>query len=112
MAIGIEFKVGIRPDRLGVDITLSKGLKSVTAPCDVAELDDLINKLGQAGALMADEVPKTLEVPARVYQTRDPDWLVSHKPELSICLRHPGFGWLSFALAPDEAMAIATRLAD
>lgn len=87
-----------------------EGVK-VSGVADAADLDELIRALGAVRAAMADAVPEALEPPARVATLREPAWWCEGQPGVQVlCLRHPGYGWLAFALPQPEAELIAERL--
>ena len=74
---------------------------------DATDLDELIARLGELRAILADAVPERLEPTGRVVAVRDPAWWCQpRKEDYGVCFRHPGYGWLAFGLPPHEAKAL------
>jgi hypothetical protein len=84
---------------------------AVEGMLDAADIDDIIQRLGQLRAAMADAVADRLEPSARVAAIKDPAWWCQPRADdTAVCFRHPGFGWLAFGLPHHEAKKLAEWL--
>lgn len=83
---------------------------------ELPEFTDVLRGLGDLRTRFAEQVPPAIDIGARVAVTVDPAWTVmTDVPELPegmvlLHVRHPGFGWLSFALPGHEAESMAKAL--
>jgi len=73
--------------------------------------DASIRQLATCRQHLAEEVVPSLEPGSRVEIERNPIWTVTGKrhqpdPEVTLALRHRGFGWLGFLLDKERALAI------
>jgi hypothetical protein len=108
----LTLNLTLSDDRMSVTIeALDPGGAKVSGTADAADLDELIVALGSVRAALADVVPEELEPPARVATIRDPAWLCESQDGRRIaCFRHPGYGWLAFALSEMDAEQVAEAL--
>lgn len=108
----LTLNLTLSEDRMSLTIdAIDPAGDKVTGIADAADLDELIVALGAVRAALADPVPEELEPPARVPTVRDPAWLCETQDGRRIaCFRHPGYGWLAFSLAEDDAEALAAGL--
>jgi hypothetical protein len=80
---------------------------------DPSTAEQHIHDLGKARAALSEPVIPSLEIHSRLEAVIDPGWVIPAErlPQGKVlCLRHPGFGWLSFVLPDKEAAAIAEWL--
>ncbi len=69
------------------------------------ELDRLILKAGIERCLRRPEV--SFELPQKVQAFPDPTWQANGQAHgLVLNFRHPGFGWITFLLQPNEAIKL------
>ncbi len=108
----LTLNLTLSEDRMSVTIeALDPSGAKVSGTADAADLDELIVALGSVRAALADVVPEELEPPARVATIRDPAWLTeSQDGRRIVCFRHPGYGWLAFALSELDAEDLAEGL--
>lgn len=70
-----------------------------------------IDLMAEHRANLADQVPQELEYGARLLALPDPRWQVMPTDQgVALALRHPGLGWLTFLLPPDQAQALSKAL--
>lgn len=97
-----------------LEVELDQGeRKLVGFTLEAPELDRLIALLAGARAHMADPVPPTLDPGSRIAGVASPAWRVAGPDgtgRQALALRHPGFGWIGFALSAQEARALAAAL--
>lgn len=110
-----EFKLTMAPDTRSVllEILVNGVVKGWGNIDDASQLDTFIQALASARIGMSEPVPTALEPNPRLSTTEHPNFWV-FDPDSSgqmLALRHPGFGWLGFLLAPDRADEIAGFLA-
>jgi hypothetical protein len=80
---------------------------------DAASFEDNIQMLGEARAAMAEQVTPDLEHGMRLKAIADPRWQTETRHDMGgvmLALRHPGLGWVSFLLPPNEARALGNYL--
>lgn len=80
---------------------------------DAASLEDNIHMLAEARAGMSEQVTPDLEIGMRLEAIADPRWRTEAYPPAGgslLALRHPGLGWVSFLLPPQEARALGSSL--
>src|SRR5690349_5507252 len=82
-----------------------------------AELEATILQLARIRAAMKDEVPSSLEPNPRLGGLHNPIWqanLATFESGIvkapALAYRHPGLGWQTIHLSPDEARKLGTRL--
>lgn len=81
--------------------------------CDASEFDRLITGLGELRSCMAQQHPNDFALGQKVTAINDPRWFTELDAlgEFSLIhFRHPGYGWLSFALPLPEAAKLAQFL--
>jgi hypothetical protein len=84
---------------------------------ELPEFIEHIKKLAGLRTLFAEQVPADIDPGTRIEAINDPGWIVHAKnPGLPagtvlLHLRHPGLGWLSFAIPAHEAKAMSETLA-
>lgn len=94
--------------------TAQEGVALAHITLELPELTDLMRSLMERRAAFAEPVP--MEAPDRTSRDTalvDPAWRITRSgPDLLVLLqlRHPGYGWLNFALPAHEAAAMARYL--
>lgn len=81
--------------------------------CDATAVEDIANKLAEARANMLEEVPRELDIGARVAGAGDPIWRIPgglQQDGKPLFLRDPGFGWRGYLFPEKEARAVAKWL--
>jgi hypothetical protein len=98
---------------------LTNGTPATGIELQAHELGAIVAAMGEARALMRDAVPVTTpeQRSARELVILDPVWrtdppLHPALSGISLRLRHPGFGWLSFVLPYHEAQKLGRWLQD
>lgn len=96
---------------LNADGTLSLPAMTLTAQ----QLDELLPELAKARSKMEPEVSKafTVDSQARVLHQPAPDAFVKRTAggEVSLILRHRGYGWLIYTFEPDIAAQLQQAIA-
>jgi hypothetical protein len=83
---------------------------------ELPEFTDLMRGLARYRMQFAEQVPGSIDPGAKVEAIANPAWEVrSEVPGLPdrtalLHLRHPGYGWLSFAVPADEAREMGRAL--
>jgi hypothetical protein len=98
---------------------LQEGVPTAQVALDSTQLDSIIAKLGEARAVMRQEVTKAApqETGMRELAIINPMWRTNpplHPGLDGIVLRfrHSGFGWLTFILPHHEALSLGSWLVD
>jgi hypothetical protein len=115
MATKYDLEVAVAPDRTAVLLTtLADGREAFGTRLEAPELDDLIRALGDARAMLDEEVAPQLDEGARITNSIvDPNYLVgtnSSKGQTLLAFRHPGFGWIGFQLRRPVVEAMVRKL--
>lgn len=113
MANDIRIDITVATDAQSVALEIVQdGTALAHAILDAPALDQVISALGAARAGLKDIVPPKLDPVPRLQATLHPNWWVfDPMPEgRTLALRHPGYGWLAFVLAPNRANEIAEWL--
>lgn len=108
----LEIQISASPDQCSLNLKVD-GARIGGASMDAADLDQLIHKLAAARALLTDTVPLQLEPVAKVEAVRDPCWRVNQPIEggyRPLILRHPGLGWIGYALSERSATEMVEQL--
>ena len=111
---GVKITIGTNSQRDRLFIQLEEGGKApgqarLTAP----DAEALLWGMAEARAELREEVVPELEPVFRIRSVDEPAWRVSNPgPDgrRILALRHPGFGWVAFAMRQDRADAIARGL--
>src|SRR5436190_12026025 len=75
-----------------------------------AELDELLLAISLERAKRNDP-PVSMEQPKTMEAALDPKWYVSLSgPNTVLQLRHPGYGWVGYLIAPASRAALASFL--
>jgi hypothetical protein len=108
----LQFELKVLEGGLHAWLSVSdEGGGSISGPLDAADMDEFIRILGTIRESLAEQVPLRLELPARVRCIIDPGWWCDPKPKQRLlALRHPGYGWLGFALPTEQARKLAGLL--
>lgn len=79
---------------------------------DAAAAEQHVQQVAEQRAGLADEVPAKLKSGSPLTATFDPVWQVqgAEGGVVIMALRHPGLGWLSFALPPEEVEPFTNAL--
>jgi hypothetical protein len=91
---------------LGPDVRLEANL-------DVAAIDQAIDSLARVRASLVPPIPAKVTSGDRVSVRTDYKWQVREgkiEDRRILSLRHPGFGWLNFAMPDDDAKDLAQWL--
>lgn len=100
--------------RTEVSIELRDGeIAASKLTLDLADVEALIAGLAQLRMAMTPEIVR--EVPESAHRTGvlGPPWAVARHPsakEKTLFVRHPGFGWVTFVLPPEEAQKMGNAL--
>ena len=80
---------------------------------DGASAETVIHDIARYRAMLSEQVSPTLDPGSRLEFVADPVWRLSERSPCGriLTLRHPGFGWLAFAIPDKEAASIADLLA-
>lgn len=107
-------KVDLKFSPKGADVVLAMhvdGGKRAEVVMDADALTDLIDKLSKLRSGMSAQVSPTLDPGARLNAVSSPAWAVHpHDQSKLLILRHPGFGWVSFLMPPEEASTLGKAL--
>ncbi|GGH16174.1 hypothetical protein GCM10007036_16660 [Alsobacter metallidurans] len=109
----LEIQISAAPDH--ATLSFQAEGSTLAIQLDATDLDQLIYKLAKARAHLADGVPLQLEPVAIIEAVADPNWRVNRPIEggfRPLLLRHPGFGWIGYALSQQSAAALVEQLTD
>ena len=108
----LKFELKVTDGGRRASLSISDGVGNLSGSLDAADADELIRVLGAVRASLAEQVPPRLELPARVNCIVDPAWWCDPKsPNYHlVAFRHPGYGWLGFALPDQQAKGLASWL--
>lgn len=108
-----DLKVSRSKDGAHVEIALESGGEVVgRAELDAAGAEAHVRQVAEQRAGLAEPVPQGLAVGAPLEGVFDPVWHVQDAPDgvVILALRHPGLGWLSFALPPEEVQPLTEAI--
>ena len=77
------------------------GAATIKLELDAEAIDALLRDLGRLRQQLPVEQPRELDTSGLMYGVLDPAWRLNREVMAGyaiLSLRHPGFGWLSFAL--------------
>lgn len=83
---------------------------------ELPEFSDFVQGMGRMRQLFTEPVAPDLDAGSRLEAVVDPRWRVMNQVpghpagSATLLLRHPGFGWLGFALPQHEARALGEAL--
>lgn len=114
----MQLRSGFNAEKQEVVLQINEGEKAwAHITFELPEFVEVVKKMGELRSMFAEQVHDGLEAGARVEAIVDPRWEVrGQTPGLPkgaalLHLRHPGFGWLSFAIPAHEAIAMGESLA-
>lgn len=116
MAARMELVTSFNAERQHVQLVMEEaGTPLAHMTIELPELIDLIARLGQYRAEFSEQVPPRLDPGMRLMALADPIYRVAQNPslgpgEVALQIRHPHYGWLSFALPGHEARHMADLL--
>lgn len=83
---------------------------------DASDVDTVIRQLADCRSKLSDQVPTELDPGSRLEAVVDPTWRTEAFREdprfVVLLLRHPGLGWTSFVLPPNEVSSLGRWLVD
>lgn len=79
-----------------------------------SDAEQFLHEVAKHRATLSEKVTPMLDPGARLEAVVEPKWQVARQKDGShgLAIRHPGFGWLSFALSDDQAKALAKALTE
>lgn len=117
MAGNMQISSGFDAEKQHVVLQINEGHKAwAHITLELPEFIEFIRSLANLRAMFAEQVPTDVEPGSRLDAVVNPAWMVMvdnpglPKDAALLLLRHPGFGWLSFALPENERKAMGQAL--
>jgi hypothetical protein len=110
----MTLSIGHSPDGESVRLETIKDGKVVGKIIfDATSTDQCVRNIAKHRAALTDPVAPSLDPGARLQPVADAAWSVlpGRDGKVVVAMRDPGLGWCSFSFDPEQAKAMAKRLA-